>query len=72
MDMQALCTQIARSAESAVERLRGLAGSPLELLGALKFQPVGSDPLTGEPLNFVEQLNQTFTTLASFRAVELT
>jgi hypothetical protein len=31
---------------------------------------VGYDPLTGEPLNIVEQLNQTFTILVSLHAIE--
>jgi len=31
---------------------------------------VGHDPLTGEPLNIIEQLNQTFTILVTLRAVE--
>ncbi len=30
----------------------------------------GHDPLTGEALNVIEQLNQTFTILVSLRAVE--
>jgi hypothetical protein len=38
-------------AERTAAWLRGFAASPLELLTALRFQPVGHDPLTGEPLN---------------------
>ncbi len=40
------------------------------MLKALRFETVGHDPLTGEPLNVVEQLNQTFTVLVSLRAIE--
>src|SRR5262249_36277600 len=36
-----------------------------------RFETVGHDPLTCEPLNLVEQLNQSFTILASLRSVEL-
>lgn len=42
----------------------------MTLLKSLRFELVGHDPLTGEPLNVVEQLNQTFTILVSLRAVE--
>ena len=56
---------------SVVSFDRSLAsGSALELLTALRFQTVWYDPLTGEALNVIEQLNQTFTILVSLRAVE--
>ena len=42
----------------------------MSLLRALRFETVGHDPLTGEPLNVVEQLNQTFTILVTLRAIE--
>jgi hypothetical protein len=42
----------------------------MDLLKSLRFELVGHDPLTGEPLNVVEQLNQTFTILVTLRAVE--
>ena len=36
----------------------------------MKFSPVGCDPLNSEsPLNLIEQINQTFTYLASAKAV---
>ena len=58
-------------AERTVSWLRAFAGTPLELLTALRFQTVGHDPLSGGALNVVvEQLNQTFTILVSLRAVE--
>ncbi len=63
--------------------LRGFPGSPLELFTALRFQPVGKhpgfpftsapaghDPLTEEPVNLIEQIDQTFMILLSLRAVE--
>ena len=43
--------------------LRSFIGEPMALLKSLRFELVGHDPLTGEPLNVVEQLNQTFTIL---------
>ena len=42
----------------------------MALLKALRFELVGHDPLTGERLNLVEQLNQTFTILVTLRAIE--
>jgi hypothetical protein len=43
--------------------MRGFTGEPMALLKTMRFETVGHDPLTGEPLNIVEQLNQTFTIL---------
>ena len=44
---------------------------PLEFLAKIKFGQIGNDPLdSSRKLNMIEQLNQTFTYLASFRAVE--
>ena len=42
----------------------------MSVLRAMRFDTVGHDPLTGEPLNVVEQLNQTFTILVTLRAIE--
>lgn len=69
-DAETLHTQILSGAERTAAWLRNFAGSPLELLTALRFQAVGHDPLSGKPLNVVEQLNQSFTILVSLRAVE--
>ncbi len=53
-------------------RLREKSDSALRDLWALKFEPIGCDPLDSErPLNLIEQLNQTFTYLASARASRL-
>ena len=61
---------ILSGAERSAAWLRSFPGEPLEFLRALRFQTIGHDPLTGAPLNLVEQLNQTFTILVSLRAVE--
>ncbi len=42
----------------------------MALLKAFRFEAIDHDPLTGEPRNLVEQLNQTFTILVTLRAVE--
>jgi hypothetical protein len=62
--------QVIAAAEQTAIWFRGFVGTPLEFLTALKFQTVGSDPLIGEPLNPIEQVNQTFTILVALRAVE--
>jgi hypothetical protein len=69
-DAESLHAQMVGSAARTVEWLRSFAGEPMALLKTLRFETVGHDPLTGEPLNVVEQLNQTFTILVTLRAVE--
>ncbi len=69
-EAEALHAHLLSAAERTAAWLRAFAGSPLELLTALRFQTVGHDPLTGEALNVIEQLNQTFTILVTLRAVE--
>ncbi len=69
-EAEALRGKVLNGAERTAAWLRDFAGSPLELLTALRFRTVGHDPLTGEPLNVVEQLNQSFTILVTLRAVE--
>ena len=45
---------------------------PLRALARMKFEPLGHDPLDrSRRLNLIEQLNQTFTYLAAFRAAEI-
>ena len=44
----------------------------LQLLEEIKYEKIGYDPLNSErELNLIEQVNQTFTYLASFKAVEI-
>jgi len=43
---------------------------PIEALARLKFSEFGWHPLENRALNLIEQVNQTFTYLASFAAVE--
>ncbi len=69
-DAEAMHAQLLAGAAQTAEWLRAFAGDPMALLKSLRFELVGHDPLTGEPLNVVEQLNQTFTILVTLRAVE--
>jgi hypothetical protein len=61
---------IGLSAGHTSASLRTLASttSGLDALASLKFKKVGCDPLDADrPLNFIEQLNQSFTYLASIK-----
>ena len=61
------------SAEHTQIQIAELAGAenPLEFLFRLKFEAIGCDPLSvSRKLNLIEQLNQTFTYLASFNGAD--
>jgi hypothetical protein len=73
-DVDELIATVTRSADATLARLAQPGGSSegLRALWQLKFSSFGCDPLTVEvPLNLIEQINQTFTYLASARAVKL-
>lgn len=59
---------ITAAAEALVASLRLEDRSPLELVRALKFAPIGRHPVDGHALNAVEQVNQTWTYLAALYA----
>lgn len=71
-DAEQLYARILDGAAHTVAWIRNFdsGAEPMDLLRKLRFETVGHDPLSGEPLNVVEQLNQTFTILASLRSVE--
>jgi hypothetical protein len=54
---------------SLQDQLRTLEG--IEALRLMKFTKCGGDPFTGEHLNLVEQINQTFTYLVCLEAVRV-
>lgn len=59
------------SAEDAQLKLAEISedATPLELFYRIKFEKIGCDPLNQQrSLNLIEQVNQTFTYLASFKA----
>jgi hypothetical protein len=65
---------VARVAESAGVAVSGMAGddaAPLERLWRIKFERIGRHPIEDRPLNLIEQVNQTFTYLATFKALRL-
>lgn len=73
-DADAIISLAASSADSALAQLRSLPSEieGLNALWSMKVQRIGFDPLNSEvPLNLIEQLNQTFTYIASARAAKL-
>src|SRR5206468_2049122 len=48
----------------------GREASPIEALRRIKFEKIGLHPIDGRSLNFIEQVNQTFTFLVALRATE--
>jgi len=62
--------KLAEGAARTAKWLAAQTNDPMSLLRSMRFDTVGHDPLTLEPLNFVEQLNQTFTILVTLRAIE--
>ena len=62
---------ITASAIASVANLKTMAerGDALRTLAAVKFDAIGCDPLSDRPLNLIEQVNQTFTYLATCAAV---
>ena len=62
---------VGEAALQAIKALRRLPADPNGALYALKFTAYGRHPLEPRALNLIEQLNQTFTILASLRAARL-
>lgn len=73
-DVDAYIEKIRSSAKEAQLKLTEISekAAPLELLYRIKFERIGCDPFNVQrPLNLIEQVNQTFTYLASFKAAKL-
>jgi len=67
-------TKISQSTELIFKKLKESLrhGSPIDFFHAIKFEKIGCDPLdTTEQWNLIEQINQTFTYLASLKASEI-
>jgi hypothetical protein len=69
-DAKDMHAKLAEGAANTAKWLAAQTTDPMSLLRAMRFDTVGYDPLTGEPLNIIEQLNQTFTILVTLRAIE--
>jgi hypothetical protein len=62
---------VKNATESTVRWLLQQQEDPLTLLSRLKFEKVGRHPIEDHALNFVEQINQTWTYLAALEATRL-
>lgn len=69
-DIKDLETQVSASVERSIKVLSGVinGASALDAFARLKFEQTGHHPLEERRLNLFEQINQTFTYLASLRA----
>ena len=73
LDIEEHVENITYAAEQAQLRITEMSENShaMDFMGRLKFDKMGCDPLNSErDLNFIEQLNQTFTYLASMKAAE--
>lgn len=71
---EVLESSVAASAAKALQNIQSAANGSdaLKVLWQMKVAAVGCNPLDAEsPLNLIEQLNQTFTYIASARAVKI-
>lgn len=70
-DLKEIEESIRSAAANATRSLQELLtqASPMDAMAAMKFHAIGFDPLSGNPQNLVEQLNQMFTYLGSCAAV---
>ena len=69
-DLEPLQVKVRDAARRTIETLNMYGPDPLDILHTLKFDARGYHPLQGHQLNLVEQLNQTFTVLASLAAAK--
>lgn len=63
-----LLDSLNRSAEQVAAWVRGFNGAPLQLIKHMKFDTVGFHPISGDALNVIEQVNQTWTYAAALLA----
>lgn len=60
-DIDRHMNQLRASARRAQDWVATQSGDPLDLLRRMKFDAVGCHPIEDRPLNFIEQVNQTWT-----------
>jgi hypothetical protein len=73
-DIDTYIEDLRSSADEAQLKLAEISekAEPLDFLYRIKFEGIGCDPFnTQRPLNLIEQVNQTFTYLASFKAAKM-
>lgn len=55
-------------ADTVAAAIKSHAGQGIGLLRAMKFEQIGIHPIYGNPLNLIEQVNQTFSYLVAIEA----
>lgn len=72
-ELHAIEASATRSAERSLQNLASYSGrGALKALWRIKVEEIGCDPMNADrPLNLIEQLNQTFTYIASARAARI-
>ena len=74
MEIKDLCQlqheqeKVRQAARTTREKLKKLSDDPLDALHTLRFESYGRHPWKDGELNLIEQLNQTFTVMASLAA----
>jgi hypothetical protein len=71
-DVDRYMDQLRASARRAQKWLAAQSGDPLDLLRCMKFDAVGFHPVADRPLNFIEQVNQTWTFAVASKKLKLT
>jgi hypothetical protein len=69
-DLRPIEAAVRAAAERAATEIRATTGCGLDFLRRLKFADCGRHPVEDRCLNLIEQVNQTFTYLATCRAAE--
>lgn len=69
VELRAAVIRAAKNSVTAINDLL-MSHTPIEVLAHIKFCEIGFHPSDDRRLNLIEQVNQTFTYLVSFAAVE--
>lgn len=67
-DVDRYLGKVVQAAAKVHACIRGQNGDPLDLLRKMKFDEIGCHPIDGHALNFIEQVNQTWTYIAALVA----
>ena len=70
-DIESARNRILHSAERAKIAICGATLEPLDWLREIKFKTFGFHPYDHHPLNFIEQINQTFTYIVALEATRV-
>jgi hypothetical protein len=69
-DADRLMEMIKESTKRALHQIARDIADPLQALKRIKFEPVGLHPIADRPLNFIEQVNQSWTYIVALEAAK--